>query len=150
VASFVRRVQVVRSEFTIADNNAPTVVEICRHLDGVAARGRVGGRTAEGVVAAALLRRLERRLPLLTGGARDLPERQQTLRATIAWTYDLLASAEQILFRQLAVFVAGLSQEAVGAVYGGADVSAIDLLDALESLVVNHLLRWDEAAMGLT
>ena len=82
----------------------------------------------------ALLARLERRLPLLTRGPRDLPERQQTLRAAIAWSYDMLGAAEQRLFRQLGVFVGGFTLEAVEAlIEGGPD--DLDPLEAISTLV---------------
>jgi predicted ATPase len=88
---------------------------------------------------AALLARLERRLPLLTRGPRDLPERQQTLRAAIAWSYELLQPAEQSLFRQLGVFVGGFTLEAVGAlIEGGPD--DLDPLDAVSSLIGQSLV----------
>jgi len=89
----------------------------------------------------ALLRRLERRLPLLTHGAPDLPERQQTLRNTLAWSHDLLGTAERALFRRLAVFAGAWTLEAAEAVCEGGVLAADDVLGRLEVLVDNSLVR---------
>src|SRR3712207_1639018 len=97
----------------------------------------------------ALLARLEQRLPLLTGGARDLPARQQTLRDTIAWSYDLLDEGEQQLFRRLAVFVGGCTLEAIEAVCAGGvhpttdsgQGGPIDVLEGTATLIDVSLLR---------
>jgi hypothetical protein len=89
----------------------------------------------------ALLRRLEHRLPLLTAGAPDLPERQQTLRQTLEWSHDLLGSAEQLLFRRLAVFAGGWTLEAAEAVCSGADLPVEEVLDRLTVLVDNSLVH---------
>ena len=99
-----------------------------------AARDRAGGRPRQGALAAVLLERLEQRLPLLAGGSRSAPERQRTLRATIAWSHDLLTPAEQDLFARLAVFAGGCTLEAAEEICG-AD------LDAIASLVDKSLLR---------
>ena len=96
-----------------------------------------------------LLRRLERRLPLLTGGAHDLPERQRTLRATLAWSYELLAGAEAALFRRLAVCAGGCTLEAAE-VIGARDEQGETILDWLEALVSKSLLvREDDADRGV-
>src|SRR5262249_37739698 len=95
-----------------------------------------------------LLRRLERRLPLLTGGPRDLPARQQTLRDAIAWSYDLLDPAEQALFRRLSVFVGGCTFGAAEAVCNPDGDLAIDSLDGLASLIDKSLVRPEEQPDG--
>ena len=89
---------------------------------------------------AELLARIERRLELLTGGARDLPERQQTLRRAIKWSYDLLTPAEQRLFRRLSVFAGGCTLEAAEAVCDTCEDLGVDVLDGIASLVDNSLL----------
>src|SRR3712207_451130 len=102
----------------------------------------------------ALLARLEQRLPILTGGARDLPARQQTLRDAIAWSYDLLDEGQQRLFRRLAVFAGGCTLEAIEAVCAGAldpttgsgQDRPIDVLEGTATLVDVSLLRTVESA----
>jgi predicted ATPase/DNA-binding CsgD family transcriptional regulator len=156
VMLFEQRARSVRPGFTIDDANARDVAEICRRLDGlplaielVAARARI-------LSPAAMLARLSKRLQLLTGGARDLPERQQALRNTIQWSYDLLSEAEQQLFRRLGVFSGGCTLEAASAVCyseGERDEQDNDLLDGMESLLNKSLLRQveheDEVTFGM-
>jgi predicted ATPase len=113
VALFVERAREVKPDFTLTNENAATIVEICQRLDGLPLALELAAARLSVLSPAALLARLERRLPLLTRGARDLPERQQTLRNTIAWSYDLLEAGEQQLFRRLAVFAGGFTLEAV-------------------------------------
>jgi DNA-binding CsgD family transcriptional regulator/tetratricopeptide (TPR) repeat protein len=120
--------------------NAPVVAEICARLDGLPlaielAAVRLGALSLE-----ALLARLDRRLVLLTRGARDLPARQRTLRDAIAWSYDLLDEAERALFRRLAAFDGGIALEAAEAVAGSGEG---DVLDGITSLVDKSLLRLD-------
>ncbi len=104
----------------------------------------------------AMLGRLEHRLPLLTGGARDLPARQQTLRETIAWSYDLLGEPQQHLCRCISVFVGGCTLEAVAVVYGGngepgvsaGEAVSDDIANEVESLIAKNLLRQIEGVEG--
>src|SRR5207253_6429138 len=96
----------------------------------------------------AMLSRLENRLKLLVGGARDLPTRQQTIRDTIAWSYDLLTASEQSLFRRLSVFVGGCTLEAAEAVCNESDDLGIEVLDGIASLVDESLLQQKEQASG--
>jgi len=116
VALFVERAQEGKPDFTLTSENAAAIVEICQRLDGLPLALELAAARLSLLTPAALLARLEHRLPILTRGARDLPERQQTLRNTIAWSYDLLEADEQQLFRRLAVFVGGFTLEAVEAV----------------------------------
>src|SRR5437764_4011711 len=116
VALFVERAREARPEFTLTTENAATIVEICQRLDGLPLALELAAAVLSLLSPAALLARLQHRLPLPSRGARDLPERQQTLRNTIAWSYDLLEEGEQHLFRRLAAFVGGFTLEAVQAV----------------------------------
>ena len=145
VRLFVERVRAVKPDFALSEANAPAVVEIVRRLDGlplalelVAARVRVLSPDA-------LSARLERRLPLLTGGAQDLPERQRTLRETIAWSYDLLRPHEQVLFRRLGVFAGGCTLEAAEMVANLDE--PVDVLEGMTALLDASLLQsWEQDA----
>jgi predicted ATPase len=116
VALFVERAREATPAFALTSDNAATIVELCQRLDGLPLALELAATRLALLTPSALLARLERRLPLLSRGARDLPARQQTLRTTIAWSYELLQAGEQQLFRRLAVFVGGFTLEAVQAV----------------------------------
>jgi len=116
VALFVERVREVKPEFALTADNAQAIAEICRRLDGLPLALELAAARSNLLPPEALLARLEHRLPLLTHGARDVPQRQQTLRNTIAWSYDLLEESDKALFRRLAVFSGGFTLEAVEAV----------------------------------
>jgi predicted ATPase len=134
VAFFVACGRDAQPGFELTEANAAAVAEICRRLDGLPLALQLAAARLMVLSPAALLARLERRLPLLTRGPRDLPERQQTLRAAIAWSYDLLGAAGQRLFRQLGVFAGGFTLEAVEALVGdGPD--DVDPLEAISALV---------------
>ena len=113
---FVRRAEAVRRTFALTPDNAAAVAEIAVRLDGLPLAIELAAARIRILSPAALLARLGHRLPLLTGGAQDLPARQQTLRATLDWSYDLLDPAEQTLFRRLAVFAGGFTLDAAEAV----------------------------------
>jgi predicted ATPase len=110
---FVTRARETRPDFAMTSENAATIVEICQRLDGLPLALELAAAHLSMLSPAALLARLERRLPLLSRGARDLPARQQALRNTIAWSYDLLEEGEQQLFRRLSVFAGGFTVEAI-------------------------------------
>jgi predicted ATPase len=116
VALFVERVREVKPDFALTADNAQAIAEICRRLDGLPLALELAAARSTVLPPEALLARLEQRLPLLTRGARDLPQRQQTLRNTIAWSYDLLDESDKALFRRLAVFAGDFTLEAAEAV----------------------------------
>ncbi len=118
VELFIQRAKAVKPDFRITNDTAPAVAEICYRLDGLPLAIELAAARIKLLPPRAMLARLEHRLEFLTGGARDLPARQQTLRNAIAWSYDLLNENEQKLFRRLSVFVGGCTIEAVEAVAG--------------------------------
>jgi len=113
IAMFVARAREAKPDFVLTSENAVKIVEICQRLDGLPLALELAAGLLPVLPPAALLSRLERRLPLLTRGPRDLPERQRTLRNTIAWSYELLGEGEQKLFRRLSVFTGGFTLEAL-------------------------------------
>jgi predicted ATPase/DNA-binding CsgD family transcriptional regulator/transcriptional regulator with XRE-family HTH domain len=160
VRLFVARVQAADPGFALTAENAAAVAELCRRLDGLPLALELAAARAALLSPAALLARLEARLPLLTGGARDLPAHQQTLRATLDWSHALLAPEERVLFRRLSVFVGGCTLEAADAVApaGAAPPDATGsptglgpppgVLDGLERLVDSSLLQREAVAGG--
>jgi predicted ATPase len=151
VALFVQRARDADPGFALTPANAPVVAEICRRLDGLPLAIELAAARVRLLPPRALLTRLERRLPLLTGTARDAPSRQQTMRDAIGWSYDLLEPGEGRLFRRLAVFADGFTLEAAEAVCGtAADLEplGVDVLDAAGSLVDKNLLRAQEGPGG--
>jgi len=143
---FVQRAQAVRSDFALTDANAAAVAAICARLDGLPLAIELAAARTRLVAPQTLLERLRSRLRLLTGGARDLPARQQTLRNTIDWSYDLLDAGEQQLFRRLAVFVGGRTLEAAEAVCNADSALPFELLDGLTSLLDKSLLYQVDSA----
>ncbi len=149
VQLFVKRAQAVKADFAVTPENAVAVVEICRRLDALPLGIELAAARIRLLPPQAMLRRLDRRLDLLTGGARDLPARQQTMRGAIAWSYDLLDPDEQRLFARLAIFVRGCTLEAAEEI-GGKDLPAsLDLLDSLADKSLIRLLDDAEEAPRL-
>ena len=141
VALFCERAAAVKPGFTLNDENAGTVAEICARLDGLPLAIELAAARVRHLPPSALLARLSHRLALLTGGARDLPARQQTLRNAIGWSFDLLSAEERTLFARLAVFSGGFTLEAAEAVSGAMGTPALDVLDGVTSLVDKSLVR---------
>src|SRR5258708_26069318 len=145
VQLFSERAQAARRGLELTDANAMAVAEICRRLDGLplAIELAAGVRALN---AQAILRRLEHRFELLVNGGRDAPARHQTLRAAIAWSYDLISPGEQAVLRRVSVFVGGWTLRAAEVVCAP-DTSA-DALRALVSLLEHGLVQIDEQLDG--
>ncbi|MFN8590931.1 MAG: helix-turn-helix domain-containing protein [Thermomicrobiales bacterium] len=153
---FVTRARSLQPGFALTEENGPIIAGICQRLDGLPLALELAAARIKLLPAQALLLRLDRTLPLLTGGAHDLPQRQQTLRDTIAWSYNLLTSEEQALFRRVAVFAGGWTLEAAEWVVGAGSrrsvkapgdspsdsgCSTVVTLDLLASLVDKSLVQ---------
>jgi len=137
VRLFVERAGAAQPGFALNQENAETIAEICRRVDGLPLAIELAAARVKLLPPAALLSRLGDRLPMLTGGHRDAPPRHQTMRETITWSFDLLREPEQLLFRRLAVFAGSFSLDAVEAVIGNTGVSP---LDGLSTLLDMHLV----------
>ena len=140
VALFVQRATAVKPDFSLTVQNAEAIVQICRRLDGLPLAIELAAARVKVLPPASLLARLASSLDLLTAGAKDLPERQRTLRRAIDWSHDLLTPSEQKLLRRLSVFVGGCTLEAAEAVCDADEDLGADLLDAITSLVDKSLL----------
>ncbi len=140
VSLFVERARAVKSEFVLTDENARLLAEICVRLDGLPLALELAAARIKLLSPHDMLRHLESRLKILTGGPRDLPERQQTLRGAIAWSNDLLIEDEKSLFRKLSAFVGGCTLEAAEAVCSGTGDRGMEVIDGLSSLVDKSLL----------
>jgi predicted ATPase len=130
----------------LTDGNASAVAEICLRLDGLPLAIELAAARIKLLQPQAILSRLDDKLKLLTGGARDLPARQQTLRNTLEWSYDLLNLDEKTLYARLSVFVGGFTFEATEAVCN--PDGKLDILESLTALVNNSLLRQVETSDG--
>jgi non-specific serine/threonine protein kinase len=149
VRLFVERARAVDAGFVLTDDNARAIADICQRVDGLPLAIELAAARTRLLDPNALLARFERRLHFLTEGAQDAPTRQQTLRNTITWSYDLLDAREQAMFRRLAVFVGGFSLEAAQSLCVPAVVDSDDaVLDMVESLLAKNLLRRAPAGPG--
>lgn len=150
VRLFVKRAQAVQSNFAITSANAAAIVDICHRLDGLPLAIELAAARVKLFTPSALLERLRSPLAFLTTGARDLPARQRTLRATIDWSYHLLSADERALFTRLAVFVGGFSIAAAEAVCQeqapGRPPRMMSVVDHVESLLDQNLLSQIEDA----
>ena len=144
IALFVQRAQAIKPDFQLTAANARVIADICLRLDGLPLAIELAAARTKLLPPPALLARLEHRLDVLTHAPQDLPARQQTLRSTMAWSYDLLPAQEQQLFRRLAVFAGGCTLEAAESVYAAfserADARAFSILDGVASLIDKSLL----------
>jgi predicted ATPase/DNA-binding CsgD family transcriptional regulator len=168
VVLFVERARASKPDFELTEDNARIVADICGRLDGLPLAIELAAARVPLLPLGAIHTRLQQRLALLTGGPRDAPVRHHTLRAAIAWSYGLLAQAEQAAFRRLSIFVGGFTLDAANAVCSdvivasGADDGAVlslppstqhlapstHILDRLQSLLDKSLLRSDAASGG--
>jgi predicted ATPase/serine/threonine protein kinase len=148
ISLFIQRAAAVKPDFTLNEDNAAAVAEICSRLDGLPLAIELAAARTKLLSPSAMRMRLASRLQLLTGGARDLPARQQTLRQAIDWSYDLLSAPEQKLFRRLSVFVGGCTLEAVESVCDTKQDLGLDVLDGMASMVDKSLVRQVEQPDG--
>ena len=146
VALFIQRAKAANQNFEVTDDNAPAVAEVCVRLDGLPLAIEIAAARARMLTPQKMLEKLSDRLKALTGGPRDLPARQQTIRSTIDWSYHLLDEDEKTLFARLGVFVGGWTLEAAEAVCG--EGLGSDVADDLESLLDKSLIRQVEGASG--
>ncbi len=148
VSLFVQRTRAIKPDFRLTQANGRVIAELCVRLDGLPLALELAAARIRLLPPQALLARLGHRLQVLTGGVQDAPTRQQTLRNTIQWSYDLLAAQEQRLFRCLSVFAGGCTLEAAEAVCGDGSDAAPDLggsvLDGVVSLIDKSLLQQTE------
>jgi predicted ATPase len=141
VQLFLHRAQAVQPEFQLTSANAATVAEICVRLEGLPLAIELAAPRIKLLSPQALVARLEHRFEVLTQGYRDLPERQQTLRKTIEWSYDLLMVPEQQLFRRLAVFAGGCTLDALEAVCRADGGVPLNVLETATSLLAKSLVQ---------
>ena len=146
VELFVQRAEATKHDFALTAENAPAVAEICVALDGLPLAIELAAARVKLLPPQAMLGKLESRLKLLTGGARDKAERQQTLRGAIAWSYDLLPEGERLLLARLSVFAGGATFEAAEAVCN--PDGDLDLFEGLDALVEHSLIRQEETDAG--
>jgi predicted ATPase/class 3 adenylate cyclase len=148
VRLFIERAKAVKPDFEVTDENAPAVAEICARLDGLPLAIELAAARIKLLPPKAMLGRLGSRLKLLTGGARDLPERQRTLRGALEWSHDLLDEGERTLFARLSVFSGGRTLEAIEAVCNANGDLPVDVLEGISSLLDKSLIRQEEDPEG--
>lgn len=141
IALFVDRARAVRPEFNLTSENAAAVTEICASVDGMPLAIELAAARSKFFTPAAMCAQLQQRLPFLSGRVRDLAARQQTLRATIDWSYNLLSPDEQILFRSLAVFAGAFDMAAAEAIGTAVIPATADFYALLEALIDKNMVR---------
>ncbi len=149
IALFVERAIAADQRFALTDENASTIADICRRLDGIPLAIELAAARVKMLSPRQLRERLDERFRVLTGGSRNLLPRQQTLRALIDWSHDLLDDRERMLFRRLGIFVNGFTLEAATAIGTSDDLDALDLFDVLASLVDKSLVLAEPAGEAL-
>lgn len=140
LALFAERAAASDVNFALTDETAPIVAEVCRRLDGIALAIELAAARAKVLPPRQLAQKLDERFRVLTGGSRTALPRQQTMRALIDWSYDLLSEQEQRLFRRVAIFVGGWTLEAAESVCTGETLDALEVVDLLSSLVDKSLI----------
>jgi predicted ATPase/DNA-binding CsgD family transcriptional regulator len=140
ITLFIQRAQAVKKGFQVTSANAQTIATICRRLDGLPLALELAAARCKLLSPQALLDRLDRRFVLLTSDMQDVPAHQRTLRATLAWSYDLLSSQEQQLFRRLSIFVGGFTLEAASVLCAVEPGIPLEVLDGISSLLDKSLL----------
>jgi len=146
VKLFVQRARAVKPDFEVTNESAPALAEICVRLDGLPLAIELAAARVRVLPPQQMLERLGNRLKLLKGGSRDLPARQQTLRGTIDWSYDLLTEEEKALFGRLSVFSGGRTLEAAEEVCD--PEGTLDALEVVGALLEKSLLRQEEGVGG--
>jgi non-specific serine/threonine protein kinase len=146
VRLFGERATAVQPHFALTPANAAAVAQVCQRLDGIPLALEMAAARVRGLSVEQLAARLDQRFRLLTGGSRAALPRQQTLRATVDWSYELLSAAEQTLFSRLSVFAGGWTLEAAEAICAGGSVAAEDVLDLLLRLVDKSLVVAEDGA----
>jgi len=140
IALFAERAHTSDKRFALTDENAPIIADICRRLDGIPLAIELAAARVQILSPRQLRDRLDERFRVLTGGSRDVLPRQQTLRALIDWSHDLLDERERTLFRRLGIFVNGFTLEGAVAAGSGDDLDELDVFDVLASLVAKSLV----------
>ncbi|HEY8742229.1 MAG TPA: hypothetical protein VIU62_03975, partial [Chloroflexota bacterium] len=151
VQLFVERAQAVKADFQVTTTNAPAVAELCHRLDGLPLAIELGAARVRLLSPQALVVRLASHnapLQLLGTGPRNLPTRQQTLRNAIAWSYDLLSLEEQRLFARMGVFASGATPEAIETVASANGEMGLDVMEGVDALVTNSLVRVEATPSG--
>ena len=144
----MERARALKPDFAITNDSAPAVAEICVRLDGLPLAIELAAARITMLPPRAMLQRLTSRLKLLTGGARDLPERQRTLRGAIEWSFALLDEGERLLFARLAVFSGGRTLEAIEAICDTRGDLPVDAFEGVSSLLDKSLIRQEEGPNG--
>ena len=148
VQLFVERARLVRPDFVLEDRNATALAGICRQLDGIPLAIELAAARVNVLSVEQLAGRLKDRFRLLVGGQGSRSARQQTLRAAVDWSYDLLSPTEQRLFNRLSVFAGGWTLEAAESICSGGEIAAEDVLELLARLVLHSLVLADEETAG--